>query len=78
MPSRRRSGPPLPVRPPAWHLTEVSRLPGRKGLASETPPPVGEPVPESEVGYHLREGGHSIEMFDWLRFLDFAAFHLKR
>jgi hypothetical protein len=29
------------------------------------------------VGYHNRAGGHSVEMFDWLRFLEFAEKHLK-
>ena len=50
---------------------------GKKGLESETSPPIGEAIIKSDVGYHIREGGHSIENFDWLRFLDFAEFHLK-
>ncbi len=31
----------------------------------------------SNVGYHIRAGGHSIEAFDWLRFLEFAEYHLN-
>jgi 3-deoxy-7-phosphoheptulonate synthase len=50
---------------------------GKKGLDSETSPPVGEVIAKSDVGYHNRAGGHSVEMFDWLRFLQFAEFHLK-
>jgi hypothetical protein len=33
---------------------------------------------DSEVGYHNREGGQSVERFDWLKFLEFASLHLKR
>ena len=33
---------------------------------------------DGDVGYHVREGGHSVERYDWQRFLDFADRHLKR
>jgi hypothetical protein len=62
----------------AYHAGEVYRLLGKKGLTSEKLPPVGEAIIESDVGYHIRQGGHSIEMYDWERFLDFADYHLKR
>ena len=61
----------------AYHASEVYRLLGKRGLTSESSPPVGEAILQSEVGYHNRSGGHSIEMFDWMRFLDFATLHLK-
>ncbi|MHC4566909.1 MAG: alpha/beta hydrolase family protein [Planctomycetota bacterium] len=61
----------------AYHASEVYRLLGKKGLTSESSPPVGEAIIESSVGYHIRKGGHSIEMYDWERFLDFADYHLK-
>ncbi len=51
---------------------------GKKGLESETSPRVGDAIIKSDVGYHLREGGHSIEPFDWLKFLEFAEYHLKK
>ena len=60
----------------AYYASEVYRLLGKKGLTSETSPPVGEAIIKSDVGYHNRPGGHSIEMFDWLKFLEFAEFHL--
>ena len=62
----------------AYHASEVYRLFGKKGLTSESSPPVGKAIIESDVGYHIREGGHSIEMYDWQRFLDFADYHFKK
>jgi hypothetical protein len=62
----------------AYHASAVYRLLGRTGLTSQSMPPVGEAIIESDVGYHIREGGHSIEVEDWRHFLDFADYHLKR
>ncbi len=61
----------------AYHASEVYRLLGKKGLENEASPEPGEPIIESDVGYHTREGGHSIDPYDWERFLDFADYHLK-
>jgi hypothetical protein len=62
----------------AYYASEVYRLLGKKGLNSESSPPVGKAIIESDVGYHIREGGHSIEMYDWHKFLYFADYHLKK
>ena len=62
----------------AFHASEVYKLYGKKALNSEESPPVGKAIIESHVGYHIREGGHSIQSFDWKRFLDFADYHLKK
>ena len=62
----------------AYHASEVYRLLGKKGLDSEISSPVGKAIIRSDVGYDIREGGHSVEPFDWERFLDFAEYHLKR
>ena len=61
----------------AMHASEVYRLLGKKGLESADSPPVGTAIVQSDVGYHLRPGGHSIEPFDWNQFLEFAGYHLK-
>ncbi|MCP4190117.1 MAG: acetylxylan esterase [Planctomycetaceae bacterium] len=61
----------------AFHGSKVYELFGKKGLKSEKLPPLGEPILQSNVGYHVREGGHSVELYDWRRFMDFADIHLK-
>ena len=61
----------------AYHASEVYRLLGKKGLESEKSPEVGKAIIKSDVGYHIREGGHSIDTFDWQRFMDFADYHLN-
>jgi len=61
----------------AYHASRVYRLLGKKGLDSEASPPVGEAIIKSDVGYHVREGGHSIDKFDWQKFVEFAEHHLK-
>ena len=62
----------------AYHASEVYRLLGKTGLTSKESPPVGEAIIESDVGYHIREGGHSTERYDWERILDFADYHFKK
>ena len=62
----------------AYHSSKVYQLLGKRGLTSESSPPVGKAIIESDVGYHIRKGGHSIEPYDWQQFLKFAEYHLKR
>lgn len=61
----------------AYHASEVYRLLGKKGLESSETPDLRQPIQDSEVGYHIREGGHSIEMYDWVQFMNFADHHFK-
>lgn len=62
----------------AYHASEVYQLLGKKGLLSSQTPPLNEAILDSDVGYHIKEGGHSVEIYDWLRFMDFADYHFKR
>ena len=55
----------------AYHAGEVYRLLGVEGLTVPDSPPLGQPRLSGKVGYHLREGGHSIEPYDWERFVEF-------
>ena len=50
---------------------------GKKGLEAEATPPLGQAIVGSDVGYHIRVGGHSLEPFDWQKFLEFAEYHFK-
>ncbi len=59
----------------AYHAGEAYRLLGKTGLSSEASPPVGEAITKSDVGYHLRAGGHSVAPYDWARVLDFMGYH---
>jgi hypothetical protein len=61
----------------AYHASEVYRLLGKNGLTSELSPAIGEAIVQTDVGYHNRLGGHSVEMFDWLKIIEFAEHHLK-
>lgn len=62
----------------AYHASKVYRLLGKRGLKSEASPEVGQAIIEGDVGYHVREGGHSIEPYDWDQFMNFADYHFKR
>ena len=62
----------------AYHASEVYRLLGKKGLNSLQSPAVGEALLDGDVGYHNRPGGHSVEMYDWLKFLEFAERHFRK
>lgn len=62
----------------AYHASRVYRFLGLKALESPEQPEERKPIIKSSVGYHTREGGHSIQPYDWARFLDFADHHLMK
>ena len=51
---------------PAWELY------GRRGLVAEKFPAPGEKQQGGSVSYHLRPGKHSLDPYDWDRYMDFA------
>lgn len=61
----------------AYHASPVYRLYGLRGLPTETPPPIHEPI-MNDIGYHIRAGKHDVTRYDWLTFLDFADKHFKK
>ena len=54
---------------PAWGLYGV------EGLVEDHPYAVERPFQEGSVGYHLRRGGHGLELYDWNCYMDFADRH---
>lgn len=60
----------------AYHASQVYELLGKKGLSSQKRPEPNQPILEGDVGYHIRPGGHSVELYDWEMFLKFADNHL--
>jgi hypothetical protein len=49
----------------------VYKLYGKKGIGTDTWPPIHTPVGET-VRYHIRAGEHDVKRYDWEQFLDFA------
>ncbi|GAB3939507.1 acetylxylan esterase [Spirosoma harenae] len=43
-----------------------------------TPPAVNQPVINSPLGYHIREGEHNLTAYDWSNFIKFANIHFKK
>ena len=48
-----------------------------KGLPASEMPPINKPVMGS-IGYHIKNGPHSINSYDWKQYMDFADMHLKK
>jgi hypothetical protein len=61
----------------AKHADPVYELLGAKGLAADHMPELESPVQSGHIGYHIRRGGHGLEHYDWLRYLDFADKHWR-
>ena len=61
----------------AKHAEPVYHLLGVNGLETEHMPALESPVQIGRIGYHIRTGGHGLETYDWLRYLDFADKHWK-
>ncbi len=51
---------------PAFQLFDLAPLP------IEEQPPVNTPVSSVHLGYHMREGGHGLELYDWKQYMNFA------
>ncbi len=58
----------------ALHAEPVYQLLSKPGLGTDELPPVNTPVGHT-IGYHLREGRHAVETYDWQQYLNFANQH---
>ena len=60
-----------------YHASPVYELYGMKGMTSEQMPEIEQPI-MNDVGYHIRNGKHSILVYDWRNYLDFCDKVFKR
>ena len=56
----------------------VYELLGKKGLGTDTMPPVHQPISKHDIGYHVRAGKHDVTAYDWEQYLKFAQMHFGR
>lgn len=59
------------------HAEPVYQLLGTEGFGANTMPGIHQPV-MTRMGFHIRQGKHGIETYDWKCFMDFADKHLNR
>jgi len=57
---------------------KVYALYGIKSNLPATPPGINEPVIQSAIAYHNREGEHNMTAYDWSNFVRFANYHYGR
>ena len=55
----------------------VYRLFGKKGIATDSLPPLSHPV-IGQVAYHIRPGKHDVTDYDWEQYLTFADIYFKK
>lgn len=60
----------------ALYASPIYELYGKKGLASPMPA-VDEPMMDGDVAYHIRKGGHDINLYDWTQYVKFADKYFK-
>ncbi|WP_089889804.1 glucuronyl esterase domain-containing protein [Kriegella aquimaris] len=44
-------------------------------FTSENQPEINQPIIKSTIGYHVRSGGHGLELFDWEQYMKFIEYH---
>lgn len=60
------------------HAGPVYELFGLKGVGTTKMPPVEQPLHTGHIGHHIRKGKHSLNEYDWDRYMDFADKHWKK
>ncbi len=57
---------------------KVFALYGLKSNLPANPPGINQPVIQSIIAYHNREGVHNLTQYDWINFIKFANYHYKK
>jgi hypothetical protein len=60
----------------AVNAGKIYALFGKKGLETDTMPPVNHPVGNT-IRYHIRSGKHAVTLYDWQQYLAFADMQWK-
>lgn len=55
----------------------VYELLGEKGVTATAFPDLEKPLHDGFIGYHVRRGGHGMNLYDWTQFMDFADQKMK-
>lgn len=61
-------------------LKNAEKVFGLYGIRSNlpaNPPRINDPIIQSQIGYHNREGEHDLTVYDWSNFIKFANYHYK-
>lgn len=61
----------------ALNASPVYELYGKRGLKGSMPE-VEKPAADGDVAYHIRKGGHDINLYDWTQYIKFANRHFKK
>ena len=57
--------------------SEAYRLFGKTGIEQESMPRPEHPLLGGRIGYHLKTGYHTMDEYDWERYLQFAKMHFE-
>ena len=57
---------------------KVYALYGIQSNLPANPPGINQPIIQSPLGYHNREGEHNLTAYDWNNFIKFANYHYKK
>jgi hypothetical protein len=57
---------------------KVYELYGIKSNLPANPPGINQPIVQSQLAYHNREGEHNLTAYDWNNFIKFANFHFRK
>jgi hypothetical protein len=60
----------------ARNADPVYRLFGKEGIGTDEMPGIRQPI-QHTIGYHIREGEHSVQAYDWEQYLNFADLHFR-